>query len=69
MTKQVLWKRLKSFLWRAGALVVILLLNDVLGVVEGLQSAQIALPLVALIINEITKELQNKYDLEGYLRR
>jgi hypothetical protein len=65
----VLWKRLKSFLWRAGALVVILLLNDVLGVVEGLQSAQMALPLVALIVNEITKELQNKYNLEGYLRK
>jgi len=69
VNKQRLITRLKSLAWRTGMMVLVVAVNFAM---ENLGS--FGLPtevsvIVGLVLGEVSKELNNRYDFEKYLRR
>lgn len=62
-TKQQLIKRIKSFLWRAGAFVVVSGLSAIVDMLGIMKVDPIIITLVSLVVGEITKYV-NTYSLE-----
>jgi len=68
MSKDILIKRLKSFAWRSGMLLLAVALEalseslGLFGLPTGITVA------VGLIFGEISKELNSRYDLEGMVK-
>ncbi len=67
-TKTILMKRLKSFAWRTG-MVVLAVALEALSESLGMFGLPIGVTVtVGLVLGEISKELNRKYDLEGFVK-
>lgn len=59
-------KRLASFIWRLGAFVIVALVNFAVDNSGLLEIPGEATLIGGLVLGEVTKYLNNKYDLDGF---
>ena len=57
-------KRVLSFIWRLGAMVVVAILGFVLKILPDIATPEIVAVIVALVIGEITKFLNKEFHLK-----
>lgn len=65
MTKEIFFKRLKSFLWRSLVVFALGALAWFTGILPELNLPEILVTLLGLIVNECTKLLNSNLDLFG----
>ena len=65
--KQILKKRLKSFIWRSAMVLFVVALDFISKNLGLFDISPELVVVVGLMLGEISKELNNKYDLESYL--
>lgn len=65
--RQILVKRLKSFLWRSVMLLLAVALDFVMQNLGLFDLSPAVVVIVGLVLGEVSKELNNKYDLEKHL--
>lgn len=66
--KKILITRTKSFLWRSAMVVIVVALDFVSKNLGLFDLSPETIVIVGLVLGEVSKELNNKYDLEKYLR-
>lgn len=64
-TKAMLWNRFKSFLWRAGGMFVVGLIAFILQNLDVLHLSPAWVAFIALVLNEVTKQINDKLSLQS----